>query len=230
MEYRNELKFLVRDVDLELIRERIRYIAHRDVHQGNPDGYLITSLYFENVFDKCFREKEDGSDYRHKYRIRIYDRTHDVIKLERKSKVHNMAAKKSVSITENECRYMMQGKLPAIESMFSEEKKRILCEMKQSAMRPKCIVEYRREAFVNQVGNVRITFDKDISASSDIAGFLSPDFIAAPILPARTHILEIKYDNLLPKYIYEALDIDSLFQTSFSKYAYARLKLDGGEY
>lgn len=222
MDYRHELKFLVSSATLELIRAKIKHIVAPDVHQADPDGYLITSLYFDNAYDTLLRENIGGYDRRHKFRLRIYDHGSALIKLELKSKIHGMTAKKAVSVSEEECRQMMAGEIPLLKQTDSSEKKKLLCEMKLRGMMPKCIVQYQREAFVYPLGNVRITFDKNISGSRDVEDFLENRITMTPLLNKDVHILEVKYDNFLPKYISDALEIDQLLQTSFSKYAYAR--------
>ena len=222
MDYRHELKFLVSDADLALLRARICHIAMPDRHQPSESGYLITSLYFDNNQDQCAMETISGYDYRNKYRIRIYGHSDKLIKLERKSKTHGMTAKKSVPLSRDECVAMMQGQIPKLSNDYSTEKNKILCEMKLSGMRPKCIVQYQRQAFVYDVGNVRITFDQNITASKDVDAFLNERLNMVPLLKTGVHILEVKYDNLLPKYISDALEIEKLLQTSFSKYVYAR--------
>ena len=84
------------------------------------------------------------------------------------------------------------------------------------------IVEYEREAFVEKNGNVRITFDMNIGASYDVKRFFDKDIYAGPTMEAGAHILEVKYDELLPDYIRKILDIGSLQRTAFSKYYFAR--------
>lgn len=225
MDYRHELKFLVTYATLELIRAKIQHIVKPDIHQTDPEGYVISSLYFDNAYDTFLRENIDGYDNRHKFRLRIYGHSSDLIKLERKSKVHGMTAKKAVSVTTEECMQMMHGQIPMLGQEDSVSKKKLLCEMKLHGLMPKCIVQYQREAFVYPLGNVRITFDKNISGSRDVEAFLEDRIIMTPLLNKDVHILEVKYDNFLPKYISDALEIDQLLQTSFSKYAYAREKL-----
>ena len=44
--------------------------------------------------------------------------------------------------------------------------------MHESHYRPSTIVDYEREAFVEEVTNIRITFDNNISASDDVDNFL----------------------------------------------------------
>lgn len=85
------------------------------------------------------------------------------------------------------------------------------------------IVEYERTAFVEPVGNVRVTFDKNIGGTTEIKTFFDEYIPAVPALPAGVHILEVKYDEFLPDYIKEILEIGSLRRTSFSKYYYTRI-------
>jgi len=226
MRYRRELKFLVCDADLEILRKRICHLTKPDIHQTNTNSYLITSLYFDDPNNNCHRETIDGVNFRHKYRLRLYNHNSNLVKLERKSKLHCMTSKLTVPINSDECALLMQGVLPSLQTQDSNAKKQILCDMKLAFMQPKCIVQYRREAFVYPVGNVRITFDQNLCASSDILSFTSSHFSIRPILPCGQHILEVKYDDILPGFLADALEIDQLWQTSFSKYGYARTVLD----
>ena len=221
MKYRHELKFLVSPAQLALLKSRICHVARQDENQPSEDGYIITSLYFDDRNDKCLKETIDGYDIRQKYRIRIYGHDSSVIKLERKSKIHGMTAKVSALITEEMCRDMMQGKLPSIDKI-ADYGKSILTEMKVAGMIPKCIVQYNRKAFVYRTGNVRITFDENISGSVDIPTFLDERIPVMPLLEQGRHVLEVKYDNILPGMLAELLEIETLQQTAFSKYGYAR--------
>ena len=222
MDFRHELKFLVRDTDLALLDRRIRHIARPDPHQKDPEGYIITSLYFDNIYDQCHRETVDGYDNRRKYRMRIYGHSADVIQLERKSKVRGMTAKHSMGVTFDESRIFMQGQIPTLDVKNTLIGNQILAEMKVKGMMPKCIVQYLRCAYVYPIGNVRITFDRNISGTKATSALFDSHICTTPLLEAGVHILEVKYDNLLPRYLYDALDIGSLQQTSFSKYGYAR--------
>ncbi len=43
-----------------------------------------------------------------------------------------------------------------------------------------------------------------------------------PVMPRNNHILEVKYDGVIPRFILSLLDTGSLERTSYSKYVYAR--------
>ena len=99
--------------------------------------------------------------------------------------------------------------------------------MRTAGLAPKVIVEYERTAFVGRVGNVRVTFDRNIAASNAVSAFLQPRAPLTPVLPAGQHVLEVKFDELLPDPVAQVLELGSLQQTAFSKYYLSRLALPG---
>lgn len=221
MDYRHELKFLVSDQEVEIIRYRLKPLMGMDEHQ-KEGSYTVRSLYFDDLYDSCLRENEDGIDNRRKFRIRIYNGNDDVILLEKKMKYRGMTRKSGEKITRGQCLVYLLGRTPAHAHNSGSLQKELFAEMKMNSMRPVVIVEYERTAFVESRGNVRITLDRNISSSNKISAFLDRQLLSVPILPAGLHILEVKYDQFLPQYIGNVLEIGTLQQSSFSKYYYAR--------
>ena len=225
MEYRHELKFLVTDVQMNIIAFKLAPFLKKDCNQ-NGDHYVIRSLYFDNVNHQYWLENLNGVDNRSKYRIRIYNNSTELIKLEKKSKISGMTQKQSVTLSLEESKQLIEGRIPIRNCTNDEKKIRLYSEMKVNGLIPVVIVEYERSAYVNRVGNVRITFDRNIKSSPDISRFWGEDAKTIPVLPTGYHVLEIKYDEFLPRYIYDLLDDGTLQQTSFSKYGYARSVLE----
>ena len=224
MEYRHELKFLVSEKEIQLMAHRLKSVMKMDAHQiGN--SYMIRSLYFDDINDSCKRENEDGIDNRRKFRIRLYDGNVSVLHLE-KEKHRGMTKKTAVDIAQTICKDYMHKKIPVYDTNITELEKELYSQAVMNRMLPKCIVEYERTAFVDKRGNVRITFDRNISGSDRIEDFLDKTIYKTPVLPEGQHILEIKYDEFLPQYLAELLEIGTLQQTSFSKYYYVREILD----
>lgn len=221
MDYRHELKFLVSDAELEIIRYRLKPLMRSDMHQ-KEGAYTIRSLYFDDFYDSCMRENEDGIDNRRKYRIRIYDGSDEVIKLEKKMKCRGMTRKVSTEISKADCLTYMSGRPAQLRPDSSELSKELYAEMKMKGMHPVSIVEYERTAFVEKRGNVRITFDRNISACERVGDFLEKRLQAVPLLDKSRHVLEVKYDELLPEYLSRVLEMGTLQRTAFSKYYYAR--------
>lgn len=224
MDYRHELKFEVSDAELMLLKYRLTPLMRLDSHQAGS-AYNIRSLYFDDFKDSCLMENEDGVDNRRKYRIRIYNGSDKVIKLEKKMKYRGMTKKQSINLKKEICESYMKGEAPKLYEEQSDLEKELLCEAKINGMYPKCIVEYERTAFVEPKGNVRITFDRNIKGSRKTESFFEKNLPLIPVLPKGHHILEVKYDELLPRYIADMLEISTLQQISFSKYYFARQEL-----
>ncbi|MDE7285860.1 MAG: polyphosphate polymerase domain-containing protein [Lachnospiraceae bacterium] len=221
MDYRHELKFLVSDAQLELLRYRLKLLMPQDFHQ-KEGVYTVRSLYFDDFSNSCLEENENGNDPRRKYRIRIYNGSDETIKLEKKIKCRGMTRKISREISRKDCLSYMSGRTPQLTLDSAELEKELYTEIKINGMCPVTVVEYERCAFVEPRGNVRVTFDKNISGSEAIGQFLERKVIAVPLLPKGNHVLEVKYDELLPEYIAQALEIGVLQRSAFSKYYYAR--------
>lgn len=221
MNYRHELKFFVTDRDLELIRYRLKPLLCPDIHQ-NGNSYTVRSLYFDDFQDTCRKENENGIGNRKKTRIRIYNGDDTLIKLEEKIRQWDRIHKEVGVLSKAACLGYMNGKAGNPADDCSKQERALYTGIKLKGMHPVCIVEYERSAWVEQKGNVRITFDKNISGSSQVKHFLDKRIMSAPLLPKGIHILEIKYDALFPQYLYEALNIGTLQRCSFSKYYYAR--------
>lgn len=209
------------DADLVLLAGRLKTVMAQDIHQEG-DCYEIRSLYFDDAWDRCMDENEAGVDRREKYRIRIYDPREDVIHLEIKEKNRGLTKKRACDLSRQECLAIMEGSLP-LKPDGRAPLNSLLLQMRCARMEPKVIIAYERTAFVHPSGNVRITFDRNILASKCTEDFLE-DRVSGmtPVLPAGIHVLEVKYDEFLPEYILQAVDLNTLQRTSFSKYAWVR--------
>ncbi|MCR4695270.1 MAG: polyphosphate polymerase domain-containing protein [Pseudobutyrivibrio sp.] len=210
MEWRHELKFLVSEETLERIKYRLMPIMELDAYHGD-DGYLIRSVYFDDYEDSCVADNLAGVDKRSKYRIRTYEANSDFIRLEKKSKSNGLNKKDMWELTKDQCDAYLDGQAHLM-----------IPQMQARHMIPKCIVEYHRLAFTYPTGNVRITFDTNLRGSKNISDFYKDRIDAVPALPVGQHILEIKYDEVLPRFIQESVDTGNLMQQSFSKYYYVR--------
>ena len=95
-------------------------------------------------------------------------------------------------------------------------------QMMSRGLHPVIIVEYNRMPFIYKYGNVRVTFDMGLSSSAEVTSFLTGQTTKRPVMEAGLHLLEVKYDEYIPDVIYNALQIDNLEQTAFSKYLMCR--------
>ena len=219
--YRHEFKYLCSYGEL-MMKVRLQGLVSLDTHVGESGVYNIRSLYFDDIYDTCYRENEAGTDPREKFRIRIYDHSSERISLELKRKVRGKTQKLSCLLTEEQCRGLMEGEIPVLQENSPALLRKLCLLMQTRHMRPKVIVEYERVPYVYPHGNVRITMDENISASNRTDRFLERQIPLRPILEAGQHILEVKYDEYLPDGIYRTIQSGNLRQTAFSKYYLCR--------
>lgn len=220
--YRHEYKYIIQDAQEAALYTLAQGILLRDSHVQKDGMYTIRSLYFDDPYDSCFYENMNGTDPRSKFRIRYYDRDTTRIHLEKKSKKRGMTLKTACDLTEEECLQLMQGQYIPPTDQMPAEKARLLMELQTRLMIPKVIVTYDRIPFVYPAGNVRVTFDKNITASADISGFLEGDYRQRPIMAYSQSVLEVKWDELLPLHIQQILQLDTLRWSTFSKYYMCR--------
>lgn len=220
--YRHELKYIISCGEMSMIKNRINHLLPPDSHTGQTGIYTIRSLYFDDYYNRCFYENENGTDPREKFRIRIYNHSTERIMLECKRKQRGKTLKTSCRLTEEQTRQLMKGEiLPNIENQHPLLQK-LTSKMLLHRMRPVVIVEYERIPYVYKNGNVRITLDTNISSSTDIAAFLDEKIVKRPVMPVGKSLLEVKYDEFLPDFIYCNLQLQNLTQTAFSKYYICR--------
>ena len=222
MEYRVEQKYLVSEGQMLFLQKQLEgYMAYDEFH---PDGepYTVRSVYFDDMYDSFLRENEDGTDNREKYRIRIYDGDMSEIHLECKSKLNGYTKKVKENLTREDCLCYINKGLVVLHEDDGFLKKKVYALNRLSGFCPVQIVEYERVAFVEEIGNVRITLDRNICGTNKVERFTQKEIYGVPALPVGMHILEVKYDEMLPDYITTILRSVPLRRTSFSKYYYTR--------
>ncbi|GHU95185.1 molecular chaperone [Clostridia bacterium] len=222
MKARHELKHSLNYGDYHILRGKLRRVMSHDVHADENGEYRVRSLYFDTPGDKALREKIDGVDRREKFRIRRYLGDTDYIMLEKKSKTHGMCYKRSAKLTAEEVCAIQSGEL----SWMIGDKRELVCElyskMRSELLLPKTVVDYIREPFICIAGNVRITLDRDIRT-----GLFATDFMSEclPTVKAGDELvlLEVKYDQFIPDYITNVLQLGSRRAAACSKYAICRI-------
>ena len=226
--YRHEQKYCCTKGQFEVIRNTIKGIMRTDPH-ANADGmYHIRSLYFDDMWDNCWRENEDGNNPREKFRIRIYNGSAERINLELKRKENGKTQKLSCLLNRENCMEILRtGKIP-FDAQAPPLYQKFYVAGQTKALGPKVIVAYDRTVYTYHSGNVRVTYDENISSCTEIQSFLSPRLICRPVMKCGQGILEVKYDEFLPDHVYSALQFGELREETFSKYYYCRKFVPGG--
>ena len=221
MKFRHELKQEISYIDMLALRQRLKAVMKNDSHATNGK-YEIRSLYFDNLNDKALREKIDGVNIREKFRIRYYNGDTSLIKLEKKSKINGLCRKESVNLTVEQTKAIINGDYKWMAESEEVLIRELYLKMKQEGLRPKTIVDYIREPFVFESGNVRITLDYDIRTGLNSTDFLNDSCITIPVAN-NPIILEIKWDEYLPDIIKDIIQLNAGRIGAFSKYAACRM-------
>jgi hypothetical protein len=198
---RHELKFEVDALEYQVLQKKLATILKPDPHMQRGRCYNVRSLYFDDFYDSSLRDKESGLYKRKKYRVRIYNRSDDFIKFERKTKIGSYMRKQSTRITREQADQLIDGNFDFLAKTENQLLKDFYLETRCNLMRPVVIVEYEREAYIHQVGTVRITFDTQMKTSLGYKQFFDKDYCSIRALEQQDIILEVKYNEVLPSYI-----------------------------
>lgn len=217
--YRHEHKYAIDYLNYLSLRQKLSHVMRPDSHADGDGKYLVTSLYFDNCFDKALKEKLHGVNMREKFRLRYYNDNFETVYLEKKQKINGLCLKNSAPLPYDDCLIILGGG----HSHLIESDAPLIAElgfkMQTQLLRPRSVVRYSREAFTYTPGNVRVTFDSGISTG------LSPDWFFQPAqapLESPVMIMEVKYDEFLPEIIRHIVQPHCTRLQAFSKYASCR--------
>lgn len=220
---RHEMKVFINYSDYISIKSRLKNFAKLDKNASENGVYHIRSLYFDNFNDKSLMEKINGFNNREKFRIRFYNHNHSFIKLEKKSKANGLCYKSSVQLTKEECGKILNGNIEFLKDSNIAVLKEFYCKLKYQCLKSKTIVDYTREAYIFNAGNVRITIDRNIKSGLYSTSIFDPELPTLGLINDNPIILEIKYDNFLPDIIRDLIQTNMRRQTAVSKYTACRL-------
>lgn len=221
MQFRHEIKHGISQLDMPILRQRLKAVMQPDSH--TRDGkYEIRSLYFDNLDDKALREKLDGVNCREKYRIRLYNHDASLIHLERKYKCGGLGYKDAAALTQEQARWIAEGRIAWMAGSHDQVILGFYARLRNQGLAAKTIVDYTREPFVFGPGNVRVTLDYNIRTGLRSTDFLNPGCTTVPV-PGSPCILEVKWDNYLPDVIRDMIQLGQRHSTAYSKYAASRM-------
>ncbi len=197
--YRHEIKLLLSKAEYVTARTRISAIMKPDSHSIKNGDYFIRSLYFDDIYRSSYWDKIAGVTHRKKFRIRTYNLSEDVIRLECKEKNGDRIKKGSVSITPDCAKALIAGDNSLLTPDDSFVTAEFLSLWGGKGLRPSVVVDYMREAYVEPIGNVRITFDKGLRAGISGVDMFDEELLTVPAYPNGMVIMEVKYDDFIPK-------------------------------
>ena len=193
------------------------------VLETGSDYYQVNSLYFDNENFDCFWDKEAGVSQRKKLRFRYYGASlaeGEEIFMEIKRKNNVLGVKDRLLLPAADARNDLLDK-KLLEFYKQDPENDFIHELiwfkKRNCLRPKLFITYKRKALVDRRDKrFRVTFDYDIKAQlSD--SILGPRNRMVDVYPQGV-VLEVKYNNVLPKWFHEIIQKYQLERIAFSKY------------
>ena len=221
---RHELKYYITPLEYEVLSRQLRRVLDKDPFGDENNEYHIRSLYFDTIFNDALTDKLDGVKNRDKYRIRIYNFSDKVIKMECKTKVGSLISKRSAKIPRILAEQLIAGDPTGLEQSRSGLLRDIFREMKLNYLRPVVLVDYVREAYLHPAEEVRITFDKHLHSGLGSVDLFNPHVPTVSPFDHNEMILEVKFNRFLPNHIRDLLCtcVQSAQNSAISKYVWCR--------
>lgn len=214
---RYELKYEVNEAVLPLLRARLRAVMQPDRHSG-PDGYLVRSLYFDDLDCAAYRDKLNGNPERSKLRLRYYNGDESYIVLENKEKLGRMTRKTAQEVSREVALAMANGDRERCLEARGAVMDQFLARGGTRSLKPRVLVDYRRTAFVHSVSNVRITLDEKVSTGLYRTDLFDREAARLPVLDPGRAVVEVKFDHFLPDHLDAALRDIPMVRLAVSKY------------
>ena len=219
--YRNEWKYLCRLNEWVGLSSKLDRLLYADRHSARGK-YSVHSLYFDDLENSGMLDNNAGSPERRKIRVRYYGNDIKTLHLECKKKLNGRCRKLSVPVTEDELYMLIEGRAMELFSKTEDPLLKKFClYFENKLLSPRVIIDYERTAYVEEIQNLRVTYDENITASTEINCFLSGGYMKKPVASGN-NVLEVKFDSVLPGYLKRIIEMADIELTSFSKYYLAR--------
>jgi hypothetical protein len=218
MKYRHELKYVISYQEHALIRSRVQTLLSRDKNVGSDGTYTVRSLYFDDFYNNAYDEKYAGILSRAKHRIRIYNYSDKRITFEKKNKQGAYNWKQSAQMTKEQVYGVIQGDYSHLLRSADNLLMGFYYECTTNVMRPRIIVDYEREPYTMEAGDVRITFDKNLRAGADGFNIFDSKIPTVEIMRPNFLVMEVKFTEFLPSIVRDILPSAAANYMSVSKY------------
>nr|AGS53128.1 hypothetical protein [uncultured bacterium contig00040] len=165
---RNERKYVLTAFDARIVAQRLGTVMTPDPHADAGGGYRVTSVYFDDVYLRAYRQKIAGYPDRLKFRVRAYNGDWGHATLEAKVKHGGRIAKESAPLSEDECAKLLGGDYgwllgrdePAAREFFKQSRV-------WAGLKPVVAADYYRRAFYAP-GGVRVTLDEGLRGAKPV--------------------------------------------------------------
>ena len=225
---RYEIKYFVPPQWVDKIKSFIEPYTQLDPYAVNMENnrYLVKSLYFDTPKLDFYYEKVDGLKIRKKLRLRAYN---DVFPqstgfLEIKRRYNNCVIKERTKLSLAEIEQVIDSPVNyAYEQLWGQSNhrsiNRFIYNMESLDLEPAILILYDRDAFMGlDDPQVRLTIDYHVRMkyAPQVHDIYTADGLV-PITDNRC-ILELKFNNFMPKWMRQLVQAMRIRPESISKY------------
>lgn len=224
---RYEFKYLLRPELAERVVDFLTSYLEMDKYcrANDTNAYTVRSIYFDSPDFECFHEKLGGQKYREKFRIRTYNHSDSApLLLENKVKNGLSYVKDKVTLNDDALKAIKNLDYDGLSDVDVMHKNgrildRLFFHIYRKAYSPVALVTYDREAYVYPgQDTIRVTLDRNLRARI----FPSLDQIyeeeRLENLLYNWIILEVKFSNVLPRWMRRLNTLFHLRRQACSKY------------
>ncbi len=223
--YRFEFKYEMDQNTAYLIEKEIgKYGMRPDSNISSANGeYFVTSLYYDSYGLSDYRDKAGGLIKRKKFRLRVYKPTigeSQTVWLEIKNKFKQENTKTRILLEKDGFDdFFKRGSRSLLERAWTpkevNKKNEILWNAVNYSIKPAVAVRYKRRAYLNELKNLRITFDSNLEACQG-HHFMYNSFMK-PVNRGKV-VMEVKFKYILPFWLKGIIRRYCLKADAYSKY------------
>ena len=217
---RMEKKYILSYKQYKTIEEIVEQRLSKDKHGDST----ILNIYFDSDNYDLISHSITHPIYKDKVRIRSYNipTLDSLVFLEIKRKYNKITSKRRINMKLEEC-YKCINNINLLENK-DQMSNEIAYYFKKYKLNPKMFISYKRKAYNNADGRLRITFDNNIIArNNDLEIEKGP--YGKNILDEDKYIMEIKTLNSIPIWMANILSELEIKPCNFSKYGEAYKEL-----
>ena len=224
---RFELKYLIHENTAERVRDFVRcYLSMDENSVGKPDySYPVHSLYLDSDSLEIYWRTVNGDKNRFKLRLRFYsDHPDTPIFFEVKRRMKDIILKQRGAVKHSAVPLLLSGQYPSPEHMVSRDAKGMVSVQKfinlmvELHAKPKSHIFYRREAYVSDDDQVRVTLDRDVYSEPNLSPFIKVKMTNPVHAYKGFVILELKFTNRFPNWFRELVRMAQVMQCGAAKY------------
>ena len=205
---RFELKYVLHYDEAMSFVEQILDFIFPDPYAGEDGIYRVSSLYYDTDDYLFYWEKIDGIKFRRKLRVRRYlDSNNNNVSLEIKQRIDRTIQKRRIILPLEQ----VFSLIPFPETWSPPDKDAandspVVVEAQYLVARydlkPKIMISYNRRAYhAFYDRGLRITIDSNLKCRCHNLDWSIPDEEDAYFLPAEYRILEIKFNETVPRWL-----------------------------